>query len=166
MKYLLLFLLGLLTFQAFSQQSTQISFRENFFNNYTYSQNGERINSAEVKLAMTDYPETLKKYSTGQRNLTIGSGMKVATIVLLTSGLVFFLADNYSIQSRNLFISSSSIGVVMGFVAPGIREEGKRNVSDAIQEYNYQLLKNPGLPPNQISLEVRNPYVLGWKFNF
>lgn len=166
MKYLLLFLLGLSSFHTFAQQSTQISFRENFFNNYIYSQNGEKINSTEVKQAISDYPETLKKFLTGQRNMRIGSGMKVATTVLLTAGMIFFIADNYSIRSRNVFIATSTAGVVMGFIAPGIREEGKRNVSDAIQEYNYQIHRNPGLPPNQISTEVKNPYVVGWQFNF
>jgi hypothetical protein len=166
MKYLPLLLFSLSFFEAFGQQSTQISFRENFFNNYTYSQNGKKIKSEEVKLAMTSYPETLKKYVTGQRNMAVGSGMKVGTAVLLTAGMIFFIADNYSIRSRNVFLATSTAGVVMGFIAPGIREEGKRNVSDAIQEYNYQILRNPALPPNQISLDVRNPYAVGWKFNF
>jgi hypothetical protein len=166
MRYILLFLLGLFAFQAFGQQSKEISIRENFFNNYIYSQNGKKIKSEEVKLAMTNYPETLKKYLTGQRNMTVGSGMNVATSVLLTAGTIFFIADNYSIRSRNVFLATSTTGVIMGFIAPGIREEGKRNVSDAIQEYNYQIHRNLGLPPNQISLEVRNPYVVGWKFNF
>lgn len=166
MKYLLLLLFSLSFFEAFGQQSTQISFRENFFNNYTYSQNGKKIKSEEVKLAMTNYPETLKKYLTGQRNMTIGGGMKVATAVLLTTGLIFFIADGYSIRSRNVFIATGTAGAVMGFVAPGIREEGKLNVSDAIQEYNYQILRNPSLPPISVSLEVMNPYVVGWQFNF
>lgn len=166
MKYLLLLLFSLSFFEAFGQQYTPISFRENFINNYTYSQNEEKINSTEVKQAMSDYPDTLKKFLTGQRNMTIGSGMRVATAVLLTAGTIFFIADNYSIRSRNVFLATSTAGVVMGFIAPGIREEGKRNVSDAIQEYNYQILRNPALPPNQISLEVRNPYALVWRFNF
>lgn len=166
MKYFLLFLLALSIFQAFGQESTQISLRENFFNNYTYSQNGKKINSDQVKLALADYPETLKKYLSGQRSTNLGTGMKVATTVLLTSGLIYFIADNYSIRSRNVLLATSSAGVVMGFIAPGIVEEGKKNVSDAIQEYNYQILRNPDLPPNQISLEVKNPYVVGWTFNF
>lgn len=166
MKYLLLLLFSLSFFEAFGQQYTPISFRENFINNYTYSQNEEKINSTEVKQAMSDYPDTLKKFLTGQRNMTIGSGMKVATTILLTAGTIFFIADNYSIRSRNVFLATGTTGLIMGFIAPGIREEGKRNVSDAIQEFNYQILKNPGLPPNQISLEVRNPYALVWRFNF
>lgn len=166
MKFLLLFLLGISTFQAFGQQSSPISIRENIFNNYSYSQNGEKINSAKVKQALTEYPETLKKYITGQRNLSIGSTMKVTTAVLLTSGLIYFIADGYSVRSRNVFLLTSATGSVFGIIGPGIREEGRRNVSDAIQEYNYQLLRSPGLPPNQASLKVRNPYVLGWRFNF
>jgi hypothetical protein len=133
MKYFLLFLLVISTFQASGQQSTQISIRENFFNNYTYLQNGKKINSTEVKLAMADYPGTQKKYITNQRNIRIGKGMKAATTVLLTSGIVYLLADNYSIKSRNVFLATSSTGVVMGFIAPGILEEGKKNVSYAIQ---------------------------------
>ncbi len=166
MRSFLLFLLGISTFQASGQQSTQISIRENFFNNYTYSQNGKKINSAEVKLTMDDYPETQQKYITNQRNIRMGKGMKVATTVLLTSGTIYLLADNYSIKSRNVFLATSSTGIVMGFIAPGILEEGKKNVSDAIQEYNYQILKNPGIPINQKSLDVRNPYAVGWTFHF
>lgn len=166
MKYLLLLLLGLFASEVFGQQPLPISIRENFFNKYTYSQNGIRINSNQVKASMSDYPATLKKYLVGQRNMTIGSGMRIATAVLLTSGIIYFLADDYSIRSRNVFLVTTVAGTVLGVIGPGIREEGKRNVSDAIQEYNFQVLRNPDFQINQKSLQVRNPYAVGWKFNF
>lgn len=166
MKALLLFLSCIFTFEVLGQQPAQISIRENIFNNYTYSQNKEKISQNQVKLAMINYPETQKKYVTGQRNIAIGSGMKVATAILLTSGLIYFIADNYSIRARNVFLVSSTAGTVLGLLGPGIKEEGKRNVSDAVQEYNYQILRNPDFLLNPKSLQVRNPYAVGWTFNF
>ncbi|MFN3997961.1 hypothetical protein [Algoriphagus sp.] len=166
MKILIIIILIAHSFQAFAQQSLPITIKENFFNNYTYSMNKEKIRWNQVKSSLEEYPETMKKFLVGRQNITIGSGMRVATAILLTSGLVYFIADDYSIRSRNYFLGASTAGTVLGIIGPGIKEEGKRNISDAIQEYNYQILRNPGIPINQKSLEARNPYSVKWIFNF
>lgn len=115
---------------------------------------------------MSNYPETRKKYAIGQRNIAIGGGMKVATVILLTSGLIYFIAEDYSIRGRNVFLSTGTAGTILGIIGPGIKEEGKRNVSDAVQEYNYQILRNPDFLFHQKSLQVRNPYAMSWIFHF
>jgi hypothetical protein len=163
---LLTFLLCFLAFSGFAQQSTQIVLRENVFNNYKFSQGGERIDQNRVKESMAAYPETLKKFVTGQRNVKAGSVMRIATTVLLTSGLVYFIADDYSARSGRFLLASGVTGTILGFIGPGIREEGKRNVSDAVQEYNYQILQRQQLPISQKSFETGNPYAFRWKFNF
>lgn len=151
---------------GFAQQTSQITFRENIFNSYSYSQKGEKINQDKVKESMASYPETLKKFMTGQRNMNFGSGMKFATTVLLTSGLVYFIADDYSSQSGRFLLATGVAGTILGVLGPGIREEGKRNVSDAVQEYNYQILLRQHLPISRKSFPMGNPYAFGWKFNF
>ena len=164
MKKLLFFTLSFVVFQGFAQQSSQITFRENIFNNYSYIQNRGKINQEKVKESMAAYPETLRKFLTGQRNMRIGSGMKIATVVLLTSGLVYFIADDFSSQSGRFMLATSVTCMVLGIVGPGIREEGKQNVSDAVQEYNYQILQRQHLPISQKSFPTGNPYAFGWKF--
>jgi hypothetical protein len=154
------------TLQAIGQQVSPISIRENFFNSYRYESKGVRIRTDQVKVAMKDFPETLKKFETGSRNMELGKGMKIATSVLITSGLVYLLADDFSSRSLNVFIGTSIAGMALGFIAPGIYEEGKDNVSQAIQEYNYQVLRNPDLLLKPTSFEAHNPYRLSWTFQF
>jgi hypothetical protein len=128
MKPALIFLFSLVIFEVFGQQVSPISIRENFFNSYRYESKGIRIRTDQVKVAMKDFPETLKKFETGSRNMELGKGMKIATSVLITSGLVYLLADDFSSRSLNVFIGTSIAGMALGFIAPGIYEEGKDNV--------------------------------------
>lgn len=166
MKGLLVLILSFLAAQCFAQESSPISLRENIFNTYAFSQSGEKIDPSRVRESMAAYPETLKKFVTGQRNMKVGSGMKIATSILLTSGLVYFIADDYSSQSGRFLLATSVAGMVLGIIGPGIREEGKRNVSDAVQEYNYQVLQRQQVPISSKPFPVGNAYAFGWKFNF
>lgn len=166
MKLALIFIFCLASFEIFGQQGAPISIRENFFNNYRYESRGVSIRTEQVKDAMADFPETLKKFETGSRNMALGKGMKLASSLIITSSLVYLLADDFSTRSLNVFIGTSIAGMVLGFVAPGIHEEGKDNVSQAIQEYNYQILRNPDFLLKPTSFEARNPYSLGWTFHF
>ncbi|WP_157963154.1 hypothetical protein [Algoriphagus litoralis] len=166
MKRVVIFLFCLASIEVFGQQETPISIRENFFNYYRYESRGAPLRTEEVKAAMANYPETLKKFETGSRNMELGKGMKIASSLLITSGLVYLLADDFSSRSLNVFIGTSIAGMVLGFVAPGIHEEGKDNVSQAIQEYNYQILRNPDYLLKPTSFEARNPYRLAWTIHF
>jgi len=166
MKPALIFLFSLVIFEVFGQQVSPISIRENFFNSYRYESKGVRIGTDQVKVSMKDFPETLRKFETGSRNMALGNGMKIATSVLITTGLVYLLADDFSSRSLNVFIGTSISGMALGFIAPGIHEEGKDNVSQAIQEYNYQILRNPDYLLKPTSFEARNPYGLRWTFQF
>lgn len=166
MKSHLAFILSFVSFQCFAQQSAPITLRENFFNNYTFIQNSEKIKYDQVQESMATYPATLKKFMTGKRNMNFGSGMRIATSVLLTSGLVYFIADDYSAQSGRFLLATGVAGTIFSFIGPGIREEGRRNISDAVQEYNYQVLQRQQIPISYKPFQVRNAYAFGWKFNF
>lgn len=139
---------------ALKAQGT-VTFQENFFNNNKFKIDGKEAKADEVAQLMEDFEETQKNFWEGHKQMRIGSGLRILSVVGIATGLIYGLnqSNNPNALETYLLISVPSAG--LGLIGNGIRQRGKDRVETSVGEYNF-LKEEQLIYFKQVSVQLKS----------